>query len=481
VGRAAGDRMSKNFRVSAAAHDREKREEREEGDALDDAASADEYAAKRVLLVAKVAAAVAGQPGLTLVSAEPESQEDETVDHLDDAPEQTAPEDLDEVPAPEDDRPDEDQAPPPHEPDEDELGAEVVETDDGPSPEGPTSAGATRTEVEVIDATRGTAAEEVKRQILDGWSFIHDEPDAIPALWGDGDRVVWPEGESLVIAGGQGVGKTTLAGQVVTALIGAGDSEVLDLPVSRVNRVLYLAMDRPRQAARSLRRQLGSAGQDQMARLAVWKGPPPVDLAKHTSALAGLAELANADVVVVDSLKDAALGLTDDEVGAGWNRARQLLLADGRNLMELHHIRKAPTGRGPDKAPSIGDIYGSTWITSGAGSVLLLSGDPDDAVVRLHHVKQPMEEVGPWNVAHHQTEGRLEIVDQVDVAELVARRGRVTVKDLATVLFDTPVPNRNQVEKARRKLDRLTARGVLTRTEMLPGNPTEYACSGGVE
>ena len=34
-----------------------KREEREEGDALDDAASADEYAAKRVLLVAKVAAA----------------------------------------------------------------------------------------------------------------------------------------------------------------------------------------------------------------------------------------------------------------------------------------------------------------------------------------------------------------------------------------------------------------------------------------
>ena len=125
--------------------------------------------------------------------------------------------------------------------------------------------------MEVIDATRGTTAEEVKRQILDGWSFIHDEPDAIPALWGDGDRVVWPEGESLVIAGGRSQ-QTTLAGQVVTALIGAGDSEVLDLPVSRVNRVLYLAMDRPRQAARSLRRQLGSAGQDQMARLAGVEG-----------------------------------------------------------------------------------------------------------------------------------------------------------------------------------------------------------------
>ena len=118
--------------------------------------------------------------------------------------------------------------------------------------------------------------------------------------------------------------------------------------------------------------------------------------------------------------------------------------ADGRNLMGCTTFGRLPQG-GPDKAPSIGDIYGSTWITSGAGSVLLLSGDPDDAVVRLHHVKQPMEEVGPWNVAHHQTEGRLEIVDQVDVAELVARRGRVTVKDLATVLFDTPVPNRNQV------------------------------------
>ena len=116
-------------------------------------------------------------------------------------------------------------------------------------------------------------------------------------------------------------------------------SEVLALPVTgRGKRVLYLAMDRPAQIARSLHRQFPEGKRKMLAeKLVVWKGPPPGDLAANPALLTSLAEKAGADIVFLDSLKDAAIGLSDDAVGAGYNRARQLLLQSGRQLCELHH------------------------------------------------------------------------------------------------------------------------------------------------
>ena len=49
-------------------------------------------------------------------------------------------------------------------------------------------------------------------QFVDGATFILDIPTTIPALWGEGNDVLWAEGESLMIAGPMGLGKTTLAG-----------------------------------------------------------------------------------------------------------------------------------------------------------------------------------------------------------------------------------------------------------------------------
>jgi hypothetical protein len=40
-----------------------------------------------------------------------------------------------------------------------------------------------------------------------------------------------------------------------------------------------------------------------------------------------LCEDADADTVVVDSLKDAAIGLSHDDVGSAYNRARQIAIA----------------------------------------------------------------------------------------------------------------------------------------------------------
>jgi replicative DNA helicase len=57
------------------------------------------------------------------------------------------------------------------------------------------------------------------------------------------------------MVGPQGVGKTTLAGQLVRGRLGLADT-VLGLPIEPgKTRVLYMAMDRPSQVARALRRQ----------------------------------------------------------------------------------------------------------------------------------------------------------------------------------------------------------------------------------
>ncbi len=59
-----------------------------------------------------------------------------------------------------------------------------------------------------------------------GGDFILDEPEIIPAIWGQGQRVLWAEGEGIMITGHQGVGKTIVAQQLVLHWIGlrAGDS-----------------------------------------------------------------------------------------------------------------------------------------------------------------------------------------------------------------------------------------------------------------
>lgn len=224
-----------------------------------------------------------------------------------------------------------------------------------------------------------------------GGSFILDTDREPKALWGEGDQVLWADGEALIIAGAQGLGKTTLAQQVALGWCGFDRyTELLGFPIEQGTRVLYLAMDRPRQAARSFRRMVSEDQRDKLdERLAVWQGPPPGDLAKYPQLLLRLCDKAYADVVIVDSLKDAAIGLSEDDVGAGYNRARQIALTAGAQVVEQHHIRKAQNSRKADADIGIDDLYGSTWITSGAGSVILLTGKPGDPIVRFQHVKQP--------------------------------------------------------------------------------------------
>lgn len=290
-------------------------------------------------------------------------------------------------------------------------------------------------------------------RLMPAGSFILDGSDTFVPLWGDGDQVAWAEGESLWICGPQGVAKSTLMQNVALRRHGILDGDVLGWPVAQADTPgLYLAMDRPNQIKRSLRRMVGEEHRSALdANLVVWKGPPPADLAKHTDVLVNLADQAGAGTVYIDSLKDAAVGLADDEVGSGFNRAIQTCLANGVEVIGAHHQRKGQQG-GP-KPKHIDDVYGSTWITSGAGSVILLWGKAGDIVMELEHLKPPAEPVGPFMVTVDFETGQVSIEDEVDLYELACRTPHgLQAEGAARALFRVTEPDRNQIEKARRKL-----------------------------
>lgn len=311
------------------------------------------------------------------------------------------------------------------------------------------------------------AASEAAR-VHDGGNFLLDLPPTPPALWGKGEDVLWARGEALMIAGPQGVGKTTIAGQLLRATIGIG-GEVLGFPVEPAEkRVLYLAMDRPEQARRNLARMfvndVEEYGRDYLAEtLRFWSGPPPSDIAADPEGLLRLAQQHEADVIFVDSLKDAAVGLSKDEVGAGYNRARQLALAEGIQIVELHHTVK--NGADGHKPRDINGIYGSTWLTSGCGSVVMLWGNPGDPIIEFNHLKQPMNEVGPLKIKHNRDTGLAEVFHDpdTDVLALARRCGTtgLSAAEAAACIFSVDKASKPQVEKARRRMGDLVAAGHL--------------------
>lgn len=311
------------------------------------------------------------------------------------------------------------------------------------------------------EATQPHTGRQAPDGFTDGAAFIFGQP-AVERIWGDGDRVLWAAGEALMIAGPPGVGKTTVCGQVVAELLGLGLGELFGLPVRPARRVLYLAMDRPRQIARSLRRHFRESDSETLCeRLLVWEGPPPADVAKNTDLLKSMAVLVGADVIVVDSLKDAIVGLTDDAIAAGYNRARQTALAAGVDVLELHHMRKS--GDNGAKPNTLADIYGSAWITAGIGSCVVLWGKAGDPIIDLLHLKTPMEDCGPMRLVHDHTRGVTGLLDDTDPVSVANGFGRewFTAKDFAERFLEVSDPGKADVEKMRRRLDRMAVAGLL--------------------
>jgi len=323
-----------------------------------------------------------------------------------------------------------------------------------------------RNPTDALDAAPAVPPEGGGESITDeamvaGDVFVLDGGIDLEPRWGTTTDVLWAHGESLMLVAPTGAGKTTVAVQLVEALIGANDGTVLGLPVMPCRHVLYLAMDRPRQIKRALRRRLGHLPRQLLhERLSVRRGPLPTDLAKVPDQLVTLARQVGADVVVVDSLKDACAKLTDDESGSMVNRGIQMANADDLDVIVLHHQRKGQNGAAPSK---LEDVYGSTWLTAGAGSVVLLWGEAGSEQVELRHLKQPADPVGPWNLEHDHLTGLTRVVRSFDALEYVRRHPDASVLDVAKAEHGGDVKAGSApYKRTERRLKRLQRQGLVT-------------------
>lgn len=253
---------------------------------------------------------------------------------------------------------------------------------------------------------------ELAVEIQDAEEFLAGEDDLV-ALWGSGPQMLWAHGEPFMVSGPQGVGKSTVAQQVLLARLGLIEPYVLGMPVEVDTRpALYIAADRPRQIRRSLRRMVRTWELDMDAlaeRLHFHNGPLPFSLGKESGAeaLLQLVREHGYGTVVIDSFKDVVMRLSEESEAANANRALQLLVAHGVEVLVLHHQRKAQGERKPSK---LDDVHGSGNLTRGFGSVALLWGEAGDPVVELHHLKPPAEIVGPLTVEHDHAAGRSTLV-----------------------------------------------------------------------
>lgn len=309
---------------------------------------------------------------------------------------------------------------------------------------------------------------------------------APPAIWGAGSDVLWADGESLIIEASYGVGKTTLAGLLVRGKIYG--QAVLGYPVRKLpdgQRILYLALDRPDQIVRSMLRQFTQEQLDELGkRLSIWRGPLPGDAGENDHLLTDIADMHEADVLFVDSVKDAALGLSEDRAAAIYQRGRQRLLQSGRQLVELHHLTKG------------GDAYGSIWLNAGVGSVVRLKGSAGGPTATLTHLKSPARRLDPIAIVHDRPNGEMTAASQASdesgepaateenaarsLTDWVAEHGEggVTAKQLVEHQGGD-VNAEAALVKAKRTLNALVGDdGLLRRIDGNGrGNPTRWAVS----
>lgn len=278
----------------------------------------------------------------------------------------------------------------------------------------------------VVERAAQAKIEVGAERAVDALTFLTEDLDTEP-LWGDGSRVIWAQGEGLMIVGPQGVGKSTLAQQLCLARKKLREPELLGFPVAADDRpILYLAMDRRSQIRRSLARMVDLDDDSVRDRLAseivIWPGPVPVKANESPDAFCEWVRRRGRDpgLLVVDSLKDLLSGLIDDSDGIGFNDAVQLVLNELRcDVVTLHHQRKATAdNRKPNK---LSDVYGNSWLTAGQGSVVLLWGEAGSGAVEFNHLKQPQERVETFTVQHSHSLGASSSIDvEADLLSLAA-------------------------------------------------------------
>jgi replicative DNA helicase len=302
-------------------------------------------------------------------------------------------------------------------------------------------------------------------RVAGGTFALDDARHGADTLWGEDENVLWSAGESLMIFGPQGTVKTTLMQRLALHRVGLLGGPLLGFPVrieAGFKPFLYLAMDRPRQAARSIRRMVREDQRELLnERLIAWKGPLPFNVAAEPDRLATWAAEFGVGGIAVDSLKDLAPGLSKDEVGAAINIAFQSCTAGGIEVLMAHHPRK---GNSDDREPSnLDGVYGSTWLTAGCGSVICIWGEAGDRILRMKHLKQPLEPVGPFRIAVDHVHGQVSRTTADDALGLLREAGveGLTAEDLAVAVRGGTKDA--DLRWAQRQLADLVKRGLASR------------------
>jgi replicative DNA helicase len=294
-----------------------------------------------------------------------------------------------------------------------------------------------------------------------GGDWLLSAPDKIPALWGQGHEVVWPEGETLILMGGDGSGKTILAGNLLMRQLGVINTPLLGLPVAPRSRVLYLAQDRPKQAQRSFKRLIGGLDRDVLNdRLVVvdWQ-IGMVD--ENPELLAELVVGQEADTLYVDSLKDICSEPSSEKSGLAVKRAYSMAIEAGAETCLLHHDRKV-AGDSKRNILKLADVYGSRFITAGAGSVIALNGGSGDPVINIRTLKQADEEFGPLGMLLDFASGDVSVHTGTDLLSIVRNSPQgLSPLEAARLSYETDTPTPAEKQRARRALQRLHKRELL--------------------
>lgn len=319
-------------------------------------------------------------------------------------------------------------------------------------------------------AMRVTEPQQERRsnRLVSGGSFFLDLPGDIPAIWGEGERVYWAQGEGMMIVAGQGLGKTTIGQQLMLHLLGLRKEKFLGFPVTVTDKkILYLAMDRPQQAARSGHRMVTDDDRPVLDdRVVIWKGPLPVNVLESPDIFADWAESTcpGIGVILGDSVKDFCPGLSKDEVGSALNLAWQEVIARDIEICLLHHERKA--GNGQDRENVLDSVYGSTWLTSGLGSVLMLAGEAGGERVTMLHLKQPADRIEDALLEHNRATGRTRLITRETTAfEVLRNAGELTTREIAEQLYGS-TPDGRMIEQVKRELRHLVTLEIVVR---IPG------------
>jgi len=316
--------------------------------------------------------------------------------------------------------------------------------------------------------------------------LIFEIPLEVESIWGKGQESLWAVGEPLMIYGPTGIGKTTLAGRLLLSLIGVDPAELLDYPVQPIKpgrTVLYIAADRPRQAMRSLRRMVPpTAGSILRERLVIehmrqiWASDTDPTM-MHRAAIQ-----ANADIVFIDSSKDLAGGpLKDEGPAKALMDSIQICIANNVDVAMLHHPRKATQDSGTKRELDLDDVYGSAWLTAGAGSVLLVDGKPGTGEFKFEQLKAPATFVDPQEVVVDYETGELTKNTIRDLEQFLQGIGTpISVSEAVAHQYGMPAEDVDyssaRYRKMARRLDSLAENGKVSKTG---ANPRKYQWTGG--